>query len=75
MTEAVAINNEELAVLSDIVAGPSVRAANLNKRVVVKRLVAAGFVKPADESAFPKYQHTAKAETLFAQLCVGVSGS
>jgi len=42
--------------------------------VALDRLIAGGFVEPKDELAFTKYQHTAKTEILFAQLCVGISG-
>jgi hypothetical protein len=77
MTEAVVITNEELAILCDIVAGWSAkRVANLDadKRQALDRLIANGFIQPAAEPALSKYQHTAKTELLFAQLCVGISG-
>ena len=73
MTEAVIITNEELAILCDIVAGWSVkRAANLaaDKRQALDRLIADGYVAPAEGSSLATYQHTAKTELLFAQLCV-----
>jgi hypothetical protein len=77
MTEAVTITNEALAILCDIVAGWSVkRAANLaaDKRQTLDRLIAHGYVAPAEGSSLVTYQHTAKSELLFAQLCVGISG-
>ena len=77
MTEAVIITNEELAILCDIVAGWSVkRTANLgvDKRQALDRLIAHGYVASADGSSLATYQHTAKTEVLFAQLCVGISG-
>jgi hypothetical protein len=77
MTEAVTITNQELAILCDIVAGWSVkRAANLavDKKQALDRLIAHGYVAPADGSSIATYQHTAKTEVLFAQLCVGISG-
>jgi hypothetical protein len=51
-------------------------AENLSadKRVALDRLIAGGFVESKDELSFTKYQHTAKTEILFAQLCVGISG-
>jgi hypothetical protein len=78
MTEAVTITNEELAILCDIVAGWSVKqAANLgvDRRQALDRLIAPGYVAPADSSSLATYQHTAKTEVLFAQLCVGISGA
>jgi hypothetical protein len=44
-----------------------------SKRQALDRLIANGFVEPAADS-ITKYQHTAKTELLFAQLCVGISG-
>ena len=77
MTEAVIVTNEELAILCDIVAGWSVkRAENLDadKRPALDRLIANGFVEQANGHSITKYQHTAKTELLFTQLCVGISG-
>ncbi len=77
MSEAGTITNEQLAILCDIVGGWSMKwAENLtaDKRVALDRLIADEFVEPAGELSFTKYQHTAKTELLFAQLCVGISG-
>ena len=77
MTEAVIITNEELAILCDIVAGWGVkRAKNLNtdKRLVIDRLIANGFVEQANGQSVTNYQHTAKTGLLFTQLCIGISG-
>jgi hypothetical protein len=77
MAEAVTITNQELAILCDIVSGWSVkRAENLSadKKLLLDRLIADGFVEPTDKLSLSKYQHTAKTELLFAQLCVGISG-
>jgi hypothetical protein len=77
MSEAGTITNEELAILCDIVSGWSMKwAGNISadKRVALDHLIAEGFVEPKDEFSFTKYQHTAKTEILFAQLCVGISG-
>ena len=77
MSEAVTINNQELAILCDIVSGWSTKwAENLtaDKKLALDRLIANGFVEPKGEVSFTKYQHTAKTEILFAQLCVGISG-
>jgi hypothetical protein len=77
MAEAVTITNQELAILCDIVSGWSVkRAENLSadKRLILDRLIANGFVESTDELSLAKYQHTTKTELLFAELCVGRSG-
>jgi hypothetical protein len=78
MTEAVTINNEELAILCDIVSGWGVRKWAENpgaaKRQALDRLVAHGYVERADEASATGYRHTNKTEILFAQLCVGISG-
>ena len=77
MTDAVTVTNEELAILCDIVAGWSVkRVENLDadKRLALDRLIANGFVEHASGHSVTNYQHTAKTELLFTQLCVGISG-
>jgi hypothetical protein len=77
MTEAVTITNEELAILCDIVAGWSVKRAeslNADKRIVLDRLIANGFVEHANGHSVSAYHHTAKTELLLTQLCVGISG-
>ena len=77
MTDAVTVTNEELTILCDIVAGWSVeRIENLDadKRLALDRLIANGFVKQANGHSVTNYQHTAKTELLFTQLCVGISG-
>jgi hypothetical protein len=75
-TEAVIITNEELAILCDIVAGWSlkqVESLNADKRLVLDRLIANGFVEQANGHSVSN-QHTAKTELLLTQLCVGISG-
>jgi hypothetical protein len=78
MTEAVTINNEELAILCDIVSGWGVKKWAENpdavKKQALDRLIAHGHVQSAHEAAATRYQHTAKTKLLFAQLCVGISG-
>ena len=77
MTNADTGTNEELAILCDIVAGWSLkRLENLDadKRLALDRLIANGFVEEANGHSVVKYQHTAKTELLFTQLCVGISG-
>ena len=78
MIEAVTINNEELAILCDIVSGWSVKKWAENpgatKKQALDRLIAHGYVEPAHEASATRYRHTTKTELLFAQLCVGISG-
>ena len=77
MTEAVTISSEELAILCDIVGGWSPKfaeSANTDKQRALARLIANGFVELASGHSITSYQHTAKTELLFAQLCVGISG-
>jgi hypothetical protein len=78
MTEAVTINNEELAILCDIVSGWNVKKWAENpdaaKKRALDRLIAYGYVEPANEPSVTRYRHTTKTEILFAQLCVGISG-
>ncbi len=77
MTEAFTIGNEELVILCDFVGGWGGKwaADNLqtDKRRALDRLITNGFLEPTADS-LTKYQHTAKTELLFAQLCVGISG-
>jgi hypothetical protein len=77
MKEAVIITNEELAILCDIVAGWSVKRAetlDAEKKQALDRLIANGFIEQGNGHSVAKYQHTAKTELLFTQLCVGISG-
>src|SRR5262249_13116277 len=78
MTEAVTINNEELAILCDIVSGWGVKKWAENpgaaKKQSLDRLIAHGYVEPVHEASATRWQHTSKTEILFAQLCVGISG-
>jgi hypothetical protein len=78
MTEAVTINNEELAILCDIVSGWGAEKWAENpdavKKQALDRLIAHGYVQSAHEASATRYQHTIKTEILFAQLCVGISG-
>jgi hypothetical protein len=77
MIEPVTITNEELAILCDIVAGWGLKRAEslvTSKRLVLDRLIANGFVEQANGQSISNYQHTAKTELLFTQLCVGISG-
>jgi hypothetical protein len=80
MTGAFTIDNEELAILCDIVSGWGIRkwAENMGvaKRQALDRLIAHGYVEPAAEASAARYRyrHTTKTEILFAQLCVGISG-
>jgi hypothetical protein len=78
MTDAITINNEELAILCDLVSGWGVKKWAENpgstKKQALDRLIAHGYVEPTHEASAARYQHTTKTEILFAQLCVGISG-
>jgi hypothetical protein len=75
--EGVTINNEEFAVLCDIVGGQNRKwLGNLNaeKKLALDHLVENGFVKRSDPHSPVNYRATDKTDVLFAQLCTGVSG-
>jgi hypothetical protein len=74
MNEDFTINNEELAILCDLVSGWGVQHASAAKKQAFDRLIAQGYIEPAQEATGTTYRHTAKTEILFAQLCVGISG-
>jgi hypothetical protein len=78
MAEVATIDNEELAVLCDIVSGWGMRkwaeSPGAAKKQALDRLIAHGYVETAHEGATTSYRHTTKAEVLFAELCVGISG-
>jgi hypothetical protein len=68
MTEAVTITNEELAILCDIVAGWSMKQAEsliTDKRQVLDRLIASGFVEQANGHSVSKY-HTPPKPSCFS---------
>jgi len=74
MTESFTINNDELAILCDLMSGWGVRNPGTAKKQALDRLIAHGYVEPLPETSATRYQHTPKTEMLFAQLCVGISG-
>jgi hypothetical protein len=78
MTETATINNEELAILCDLMSGWGVKKWAENpgsvKKQALDRLVVHGYVELIHEASASRYRHTPKTEMLFAQLCVGISG-
>ena len=78
MTEAVTIDNDELAILCDIVSGWGVKKwaedPGAAKKQALSRLIAHGYVEPAQEPSAIRYQPTPKTETFFSEFCVGGSG-
>jgi hypothetical protein len=78
MPETVTIDNEELAILCDLMSGWGVKKWAENpgtaKKQALDRLMAHGYVELAFEETATRYRHTPKTEVLFAQLCVGISG-
>ena len=76
MADTITINDQELAILCDLMAGWGAKwSGNLNaaKRALLDQLITKGFIEPADQHSVFRYQNTRKAELLLAELCVGVS--
>jgi hypothetical protein len=77
MAEARIINDQELAIICDLIDGWGTKWGGElgdNKRQALDHLIAMGFVELADEGALTKYKHTANASRLLSELCVGISG-
>ena len=77
MAQSSIINDRELAVLCDLIGGWGAQWSEKladDKRQALDHLIANGFVEPADEQSLVTYKHTAKAELLLSELCVGISG-
>ena len=78
MTDVTTINDQELAIICDLIDGWGTNwGGNLdaNKRQVLDQLIAKGFVEPADQQSMAPFKHTLKASLLLAELCVGISGT
>ena len=76
MTDVTTINDQELAILCDLMDGWGANwGGNLDadKRQVLDQLIAKGFVD--DQQSIATYKHTLKASLLLAELCVGISGT
>jgi hypothetical protein len=69
MTEAVSINNEELAILCDIVSGWGVKKWAENPVQLKSNrsiaLITHGYVEPVHEASATRYQHTTKQRFFF----------
>jgi hypothetical protein len=77
MAESLIINNQELAILCDLMGGWGAKWGEKlddSKRQALDHLIANGFVEPADEKSLTTYNYTAKASLLLSELCVGISG-
>ena len=77
MAKTLIINDQELAMLCDLMSGWSAKWVGKlddSKRHALDHLIANGFVELADEQSTTKYKHTAKASLLLSELCVGISG-
>jgi hypothetical protein len=75
--EGVTITNQELAILCDIVGGKNKKwdeNLDADRKLALDHLIANGFVQSTGPHSRNKYQHTPKTETLFAELCTGISG-
>jgi hypothetical protein len=78
MTDVITINDQELAILCDLMDGWGTnRGGNLDadKRQVLDQLIAKGFVEPANQQSIATFKHTLKASLLLVELCVGISGT
>ena len=78
MTDVTTINDQELAILCDLMDGWGTnwgRNLDADKRQVLDQLIAKGFVEPADQQSIATFKHTLKASLLLAELCVGISGT
>ena len=63
MTDVTTINDQELAILCDLMDGWGTNwGSNLDadKRQVLDQLIAKGFVEPADQQSIPTFKHTLK---------------
>ena len=77
MADAITINDQELAILCDLMDGWGAKwSGNLDadKTLILHQLIAKGFVESADQQSIVRYKHTRKASVLLAELCVGISG-
>jgi hypothetical protein len=77
MPEAVTIDNQELAILCDLMDGWGAKwtgKLDADKKLILHQLIAKGFVETAEQQSITRYRHTDKASVLLAQLCVGISG-
>ena len=75
MTDVTTINDQELAILCDLMGGWGTNWGSNDKRQVLDQLIAKGFVEPADQQSIPTFKHTLKASLLLAELCIGISGT
>jgi hypothetical protein len=78
MTDVTTINDQELAILCDLMDGWGTNwrgDLDADKRQVLDQLIAKGFVEPANQQSIPTFKHTLKASLLLAELCVGISGT
>jgi hypothetical protein len=76
MAQSSIINDQELAVLWDLIGGWGAQWSEKladDKRQALDHLIANGFVEPADEQSLVTYKYAAKAELLLSELCVGIS--
>ncbi len=77
MAEVRVVNDQELAMLCDLVDGWGTKwggELSDNKRQALDHLIAMGFVELADKGSLTKYKHTDDASRLLSELFVGISG-
>jgi hypothetical protein len=69
------ISDQELAIICDLMGGWGAKWDSDDQQPRLSRLITAGFIELAPEGSLIKYQNTAKAELLLAELCVGICES
>ena len=77
MAEAITINDQELAIICDLISGWGAKwdgKLDDDKRQALDQVIAKGFVEPSEQGSLTRYRHTDKATQLLAELCVGISG-
>ena len=78
MADAIIINDQELAILCDLMDGCGAKwGGNLDadKSQMLHQLIAKGFIELADQPSIARYKHTRKASVLLAELCVGTAAA
>jgi hypothetical protein len=75
MARTVIITDHELSILCDLTGGWGAKWDSEDRQPTLSRLITEGYVELAPKGSLIKYQNTAKAERLLAELCVGICES
>ena len=76
MAQSSIINDQELAILCDLMSGWSAQWCGKlvdDKSQALDHLIASGYIETPDWYIV-NYKHTARAELLLSELCIGISG-